>query len=178
MLVISSWIGFFIDHKCVPARVFAPTTLFLAAGRIETQFGHATAEGAYQLTCYVFVFATLIEFGIVHYVATRNYSSAGKCYRRRKRSESPLENVLSASEYLLLDSDIVSQCDTTSKALKRNGKMHNNGESSEECVARTEKERSFSTGERYSHKVDVFARFAFPVAFLLYNTAFWVTYCV
>ena len=72
LLVLSSWIGFFIDHKCVPARIFIPTTLFLAVGRIETEFGHATAEGVYQLTCYVFVFASLVEFGIVHFIASRS----------------------------------------------------------------------------------------------------------
>lgn len=85
MLVISSWIGFFIDHKAVPARVFIPTTLFLAVGRIKTEFGHATAEGIYQLSCYVFVFASLVEFGIVHCIARRSNSSPVKKQKNRCR---------------------------------------------------------------------------------------------
>lgn len=72
LLVISSWTSFFIDHSVVPARVFIPTTLFLAIGRIHTVHNQATAESIYQFTCFAFTFGCFIEFALVHYLATRS----------------------------------------------------------------------------------------------------------
>lgn len=88
ILVISSWTGFCFDHKCIPARVFLPTTVLLAMVTLGLSKGptagdptHVTASDVYQFCCFAFIFASLVEFALVHHIAS------GAKYRKKRDLE-------------------------------------------------------------------------------------------
>ena len=210
MLVLSSWISFYIDHKCVPARIFISTTLLLAVGRIETEFGQTTAEGVYQLSCYTFVFVSLVEFGIVHFIASRSkYSSEENTKNHSREVSCPTSttcyHLLQDDEISVLDSDMKkSETDQQKMELTQMGRKFTRSHRYRFQSPTTERRPGYCKAERCSevdqpapqkspretvpaeilstvtsahhcraHKVDVVARFLFPVLFAVYNLVFW-----
>ena len=84
LIVLSSFVGFFICHSKVPGRVALAITCFLAMVTLGLALrapgGQAdsviTAVDIYQIGCITFIFATLIEFALVHYIATAKKSGS------------------------------------------------------------------------------------------------------
>ncbi|XP_066275719.1 gamma-aminobutyric acid receptor subunit beta-1-like [Branchiostoma lanceolatum] len=78
LLVISSWVSFFINPEAVPARVtlgittvLTMTTLSSAAKESLPKISYIKAIDVYLAMCFFFVFAALLEYAIV------NFSSVG-----------------------------------------------------------------------------------------------------
>ena len=76
LIVILSWVGFWIDLKSTPARVsLSIITILAMAGFLignKQGFPHVSyirAIDTYLITCFVFVFGALVEYAIVHYVS-------------------------------------------------------------------------------------------------------------
>ena len=71
MIVILSWVGFWIDYRATPARcslsittVLTITTLTNSIRASLPQVGHIKSIDVYLLSCFFFVFASTIEFAI------------------------------------------------------------------------------------------------------------------
>jgi hypothetical protein len=73
LLVLCSFVSFFIHHEQVAGRVALSLTSFLAMvtlGLVKgptSEIDFITALDIYQIACIIFIFLTLIEFAIVHY---------------------------------------------------------------------------------------------------------------
>ncbi|XP_063717527.1 gamma-aminobutyric acid receptor subunit alpha-4-like isoform X2 [Symsagittifera roscoffensis] len=74
MVVCMSWVSFWINYESSPARValgittvLTMTTIFTSARASLPRFSYVKAIDIYLLTCFVFVFASLIEYAIVNY---------------------------------------------------------------------------------------------------------------
>ena len=75
LIVILSWVSFWISPQSIPARVsLAIVTVLAMAGFLVgertgfPQASYARAIDVYMMTCFVFVFGCLVEFAAVHYV--------------------------------------------------------------------------------------------------------------
>ena len=72
-IVILSWVNFWILPESTPARTslcaitVLSMTSFLQSDTV-VKASYSTALGIYTFGCFVFVFFSLIEFAIVHYV--------------------------------------------------------------------------------------------------------------
>ncbi|EDO38597.1 predicted protein, partial [Nematostella vectensis] len=71
LVVFLSWISFWIDPRSVPARVSLGVITILAMGSFlhggkGPSVSYATALDVYIISCYVFVFTSLLEFSLVH----------------------------------------------------------------------------------------------------------------
>lgn len=72
LVVLLSWISFWIDPESTPARVSLGVITMLAMGNFlhgggaTPNVSYATALDVYIITCFVFVFASLMEFAAVH----------------------------------------------------------------------------------------------------------------
>ena len=87
MLVIVSWVNFWLDPKAVPARVALGVTTLLTMSTQTASINSALPPVAYtkaidvwQGVCVGFVFSALMEYALV------NYALRGKGRRKRKMS--------------------------------------------------------------------------------------------
>eukprot|EP00794_Sanderia_malayensis_P007279 gene7279-8090_t len=72
LIVILSWIGFWIDHKSTPARASLAITTVLTITTLTNSIqlslpnvAYTKSIDIYLLACFVFVFASMVEFAIV-----------------------------------------------------------------------------------------------------------------
>ncbi|XP_065059341.1 gamma-aminobutyric acid receptor subunit beta-like isoform X2 [Rhopilema esculentum] len=94
MIVILSWVGFWIDYRSTPARaslgittVLTITTLTNSIRAAMPQVVYTKAIDVYLLTCFVFVFASIIEFAIVGITDVKWQKSYKKKRRKMKEKE-------------------------------------------------------------------------------------------
>jgi hypothetical protein len=90
LIVLSSWVGFFIQHDKAPARVALSITSFLALvtlklfkGQSDELYTTVTADDIYHFGCITFVFFTLLEFACVQYCHTKEVAIP-QCYTTLK----------------------------------------------------------------------------------------------
>jgi len=81
LVVLLSWISFWIDPESTPARVSLGVITILAMGNFlhgggaTPNVSYATALDVYVITCFVFVFASLMEYAAVHCALTKYHES-------------------------------------------------------------------------------------------------------
>lgn len=81
LVVLLSWISFWIDPESTPARVSLGVITILAMGNFlhgggaTPNVSYATALDVYVITCFVFVFASLMEYAAVHCALTKYQES-------------------------------------------------------------------------------------------------------
>ena len=99
MLVIVSWVNFWLDPKAVPARVALGVTTLLTMSTQTASINSALPPVAYtkaidvwQGVCVGFVFSALMEYALV------NYALRGNGRRKRKLSEAEVRRVAGCEE--------------------------------------------------------------------------------
>ena len=95
MIVILSWVGFWIDYRATPARcslaittVLTITTLTNSIRASLPHVGHIKSIDVYLLSCFFFVFASTIEFAITG-VTDRRWL---KLYERKQENNEVSKN--------------------------------------------------------------------------------------
>ena len=84
LVVLLSWISFWIDPDSTPARVSLGVITILAMGNFlhgggaTPSVSYATALDVYIITCFVFVFACLLEYAAVHCALNRYQEASMK----------------------------------------------------------------------------------------------------
>ncbi|XP_078614453.1 glycine receptor subunit alpha-3-like [Branchiostoma floridae x Branchiostoma japonicum] len=169
-LVILSWMSFWISPDSVPARVALGITTMLASITLSSYSNGATprlsytrAIDIYMLTCAVFVFSTVVEFALVHYV-----------FRRRSRFAGPLGRLLRYDNKAVL---------AVPQLVKITMKEPNHNDVPEWSVAHAQERHDkmaaddvISIHVNLASKMDVVSRILFPTLFLVFNIAFWCKY--
>lgn len=79
LIVVISWVAFWIDERSVPARitlaittVLAITTLFFGVQSSLPKVGHVKAIDIFLFGNFFFVFGALIEYAVICYLTKRN----------------------------------------------------------------------------------------------------------
>ncbi|XP_013147360.1 PREDICTED: glutamate-gated chloride channel isoform X1 [Papilio polytes] len=178
MLVIVSWVSFWLDQGAVPARVSLGVTTLLTMATQSSGINASLPPVSYTKAidvwtgvCLTFVFGALLEFALV------NYASRSDMHRENlKKTRREMEAAASmdaASD--LLDTD--SNATFAMKPLMRAGdsKMR-------QCeIHITSKPKNccrlwMSKFPTRSKRIDVISRITFPLVFALFNLAYWSTY--
>lgn len=102
LIVMLSWVSFWINHEATSARVALGITTVLTMTTISTgvrsslpRISYVKAIDIYLVTCFVFVFAALLEYAAV------NYSYWSERARKRKRINQIInENIVSYLKFL------------------------------------------------------------------------------
>ncbi|XP_068698858.1 glycine receptor subunit alphaZ1-like [Montipora foliosa] len=167
LVVLLSWISFWIDPDSTPARVSLGVITILAMGNFlhggggAPNVSYATALDVYMITCFVFVFACLLEYAAVH-CALNNSQKA----------------------------DINEQCSLVkfSEPMKSQATMEGKENESVSTTKNNNEERSKLRQKslaqeaklRYiwfnSTSLERYSRVAFPLCFVIFNVAYWLTY--
>ncbi|KAF8771630.1 Glycine receptor subunit alpha-2 like protein [Argiope bruennichi] len=153
LIVIMSWISFWIRADAVPARVTLCVTslLTLATQHAQSQkslppVSYIKAIDIFMSTCTLFVFSSLMEYAIVNIVM-------GQAEDRERMANSLLNDV----QLIRVEGD--SRMPNGTK-VARSPTLHRRSESL----------------ERQALKIDKFSRIVFPALFVVLNVAYWSYY--
>nr|XP_002737456.1 PREDICTED: glycine receptor subunit alpha-3-like [Saccoglossus kowalevskii] len=177
LLVVLSWVSFWISADAAPARVGLGITTVLtmttqSSGILASlpRVSYIKAIDVWMTTCLVFVFGALLEFALVNFLVTEAKASE----KRRKREE----KMKGERRYSVRTTD-----GTTIP--------HKESEQSESpCVGilkaclggpQFSKSQLMKPKNRVhwtlqAEKIDSLARMAFPLSFILFNAVYWPTY--
>ncbi|KAH3831314.1 glycine receptor subunit alpha-2-like [Dreissena polymorpha] len=149
LIVVLSWVSFWVDHDAVPARislgvltVLTMTTQSSGARQSLPQVSYVKAIDVWMSTCLMFVFAALIEYSYVNVVARRRHKSG---------PEKPIEL----------------------QPLTGDSKCSTNGSGQCTKIPANDPKNASNIAAR---RIDKLSRWIFPVAFLIFNVIFWTYY--
>ncbi|XP_049535425.1 glutamate-gated chloride channel isoform X9 [Anopheles darlingi] len=192
MLVIVSWVSFWLDQGAVPARVsLGVTTLLTMATQTSginaslPPVSYTKAIDVWTGVCLTFVFGALLEFALVNY-ASRSADRAADMHRenmKKKRREMEQASLDAASD--LLDTD--SNATFAMKPLVRHPGDPMALEKLRQCEVHMQAPKrpnccrswlsKFPTRQcSRSKRIDVISRITFPLVFALFNLVYWSTY--
>ncbi|KAL9697260.1 hypothetical protein quinque_000701 [Culex quinquefasciatus] len=192
MLVIVSWVSFWLDQGAVPARVsLGVTTLLTMATQTSginaslPPVSYTKAIDVWTGVCLTFVFGALLEFALVNY-ASRSADRAADMHRenmKKKRRELEQASLDAASD--LLDTD--SNATFAMKPLVRHPGDPLALEKLRQCEVHMQAPKrpnccrswlaKFPTRKcSRSKRIDVISRITFPLVFALFNLVYWSTY--
>ncbi|XP_046806048.1 glutamate-gated chloride channel isoform X24 [Lucilia cuprina] len=172
MLVIVSWVSFWLDQGAVPARVsLGVTTLLTMATQTSginaslPPVSYTKAIDVWTGVCLTFVFGALLEFALVNYASR---SDMHKENMKKKRRDLEQASIDAASDLLDTDSNatfaMLRQCEVHMQPPKRPNC----------CKTWLSK---FPTRQcSRSKRIDVISRITFPLVFALFNLVYWSTY--
>ncbi len=160
LIVILSWISFFNVDK-VAERLSVGLVIILTMTMWDTgsqgslpRVSYITALDVWTSWCLIFVFASLVEVGIVNAMSQKT-----KHAEEPNMQNSSTMSVSPSTERQLNDMDIEMQMCEEEKKEKRGFQKPKN------CSKQSK-----------GQKVDEISRITFPVAFLLFNVAYWSIY--
>ncbi|XP_076348357.1 gamma-aminobutyric acid receptor alpha-like [Tachypleus tridentatus] len=208
MLVVLSWVSFWINREATADRialgvttVLTMTFLGLESRNDLPRVSYCTALDYYVALCFIFVFATIVEFAIVHYYTK---VGSGECfiqgYPVLESSEddggelnetevaecrSPLTKTAEA-----VQTSISSIQHTTQRSLDRSGSRNGRVVQLQSVLSRARyPHKKFSTQRRSNFtsnrntfylnsvsKIDKVSRAVFPMSFLVINLIYWFNY--
>ncbi|XP_074596135.1 glutamate-gated chloride channel-like [Brevipalpus obovatus] len=185
MLVIVSWVSFWLDPNAIPARVsLGVTTLLTMATQISginaslPPVSYIKAIDVWTESCLTFVFMALLEFALVNYASR---SDAHRAAQRSARSQLPRRRPVDI-EQMAFDQDGI---ENEALAFVKRPLPRNVDELAEKlrvCEIHSGPPRSnilYRWLDRFptrSKQIDVLSRICFPLGFLCFNFAYWSRY--
>ncbi|NXL13352.1 GLRA4 protein, partial [Setophaga kirtlandii] len=176
LIVILSWISFWINMDAAPARVGLGITTVLtmttqsAGSRASLpKVSYVKAIDIWMAVCLLFVFAALLEYAAVNFVS-RQHKEFMRLRRRQRRQR--MEEELSRDSRFYLRGYGLGPC-----LQPKEGAGEGPGMCSPPAVLR----EGESLRRRYldrAKRIDTVSRAVFPFTFLLFNIFYWVVYKV
>ncbi|KAF0762839.1 Uncharacterized protein FWK35_00008807 [Aphis craccivora] len=179
MLVIVSWVSFWLDQSAVPARVsLGVTTLLTMATQTSginaslPPVSYTKAIDVWTGVCLTFVFGALLEFALV------NYASRSDTHRDDMSKKRDLERTVSmdVGDYEdgpnsfnmkpLMRPELMMSRDKMSQIIHQTPPMEKNS-----CW-----KSWMSKFPTRSKRIDVISRILFPMVFAMFNMSYWSTY--
>ncbi|CAB3379627.1 Hypothetical predicted protein [Cloeon dipterum] len=166
LIVVMSWISFWIKPEAIPARVTLGVTSLLTLATQNTQsqqslppVSYVKAIDIWMSSCSVFVFLSLMEFAVVN-----NYM--GPVATKQMKGYS--------------DEDIRSAVDEFKELEPRwnSSSVRNRGGSpvASRVTATQPQYDTFCQGKQTAICIDKFSRFFFPFSFFVLNIVYWTTF--
>ncbi|CAL8311275.1 unnamed protein product [Merluccius merluccius] len=190
LMVLLSWVSFWIDRRAVPARVSLGMTTVLTMSTIITgvsssmpQVSYVKAVDIYLWTSFLFVFLSVLEYAAVNYCTTMEEM------RKMKRGRIP--STFSASQAMAFDGCFHDdEIELTPYPGTASGTMNSDprespppsiaGAPPTEGGVRLRRRRSLRGHVDLllssSYMIDSYSRLVFPLSYLLFNVIYWSLY--
>ncbi|KAM6905908.1 gamma-aminobutyric acid receptor subunit rho-1-like [Lycodopsis pacificus] len=184
LMVMLSWVSFWIDRRAVPARVPLGITTVLTMSTIITgvnasmpRVSYIKAVDIYLWVSFVFVFLSVIEYAAVNYLSTL-----------QERKERVLRERLPCTCGLAHPGTMsASYSEVDANTTGNYGLPEENGTKRERMLVQLAMESDQITGHvgstAYSkvgidtHIIDKYARVLFPGSYFFFNLIYWSIYC-
>ncbi|KAL1257648.1 hypothetical protein QQF64_010892 [Cirrhinus molitorella] len=197
LMVMLSWVSFWIDRRAVPARVSLGITTVLTMSTIITgvnasmpRVSYIKAVDIYLWVSFVFVFLSVLEYAAVNYLTTVQERRERKLRDRAVREQSlPCTCGMSHTRTMMLDGTY-SEADTNSLAgyteapmvpeevvpEKQEHMVVHLSVSSESTTTKKKGIRALRIMQN-THAIDKYSRMIFPGAYIIFNLIYWSVYC-
>ncbi|XP_064636840.1 glycine receptor subunit alphaZ1-like isoform X2 [Lineus longissimus] len=189
LIVILSWVSFWIHPDAVPARislgvttVLTMTTQLSGSRASIPKVSYPKAIDVWMATCMLFVFSALIEYALVNVLSRQISKRIAR--RLATLAEPPAEPATDP-----LDSDDAKEIDERQGVEKNTMKPNSNANKGDKAAEKPSTMetcyRSFfrlidcpvGPGNRnLSSSIDKSSRYGFPLSFLLFNIVYWSVY--
>ncbi|KAI8510324.1 Glycine receptor subunit alpha-3 [Branchiostoma belcheri] len=175
LLVIISWLTFWINPDVVPARISLGITTVLTSTTL-TAFSHgSTPRNSYiraidiwMLACSVFVFAALVEFSVSHYIFRRQTKFSRFVRRIFCRNKFPSVSNPPPQQVPTAATTPETSYINPSNPQLVNGQLQPRARMSQEDVAKLH--------QNFARRMDIISRFLFPGLFFFFNSVYWLVY--
>ncbi|KAM6986638.1 gamma-aminobutyric acid receptor subunit rho-3a isoform 2-T2 [Aplochiton taeniatus] len=188
LMVMLSWVSFWIDRRAVPARVSLGITTVLTMSTIITgvsasmpQVSYVKAVDIYLWASFLFVFLSVIEYAAVNYFTTVE--------EMKKLKEGKVPASFNASQAMAFDgcfhdNDIdmtpFSDLSGTPNTDRTTQSQNSASEPPPTEGTRLRRKRSIKHNLNFimanSYMIDSYSRIIFPMAYLLFNIIYWSLY--
>uniref|UniRef100_A0A8R1TV31 Uncharacterized protein n=1 Tax=Onchocerca volvulus TaxID=6282 RepID=A0A8R1TV31_ONCVO len=205
MLVIVSWVSFWLDRTAIPARVTLGVTTLLTmttqASGINAKLPPVSYTKAIDVwigACLTFIFGALLEFAWVTYMSARNRSRSMKRNRGKSNALIECSNQTAATQLIIFNKDAMEcgeiwvrqRSDSDEENGERMNTIINDNDNKWRQIRRNRHfmkryykqfkffgwlRRKFSTNDR-AKQADYLSRLLFPTLFLIFNCAYWMNY--
>ncbi|MCI4377980.1 hypothetical protein PGIGA_G00209730 [Pangasianodon gigas] len=168
LIVILSWVSFWINMDAAPARVALGITTVLTMTTQSSgsraslpKVSYVKAIDIWMAVCLLFVFAALLEYAGVNFVSRqqKEFLRLKRRQRRNLKEEELREGRFHFSGYG------IATCMKDGIAVK-----------SDSGVQQTSVENNKRKFVDRAKRIDTISRAAFPLAFLIFNIFYWITY--
>ncbi|XP_078497268.1 gamma-aminobutyric acid receptor subunit pi-like [Lissotriton helveticus] len=188
LLVVLSWVSFWISQSSVPARicigvttVLTMTTLMMGA---RTSLPNANcfikAIDVYLGICFSFIFGALLEYAVAHFCTLhRTDLKDSKTDDAEDEEEREINGIISAISQSKAAAK--SRVTNNNHTEDRTSRKHEKGKSSRcNSTSMSVMKRLFCIFDCFQvnnpHHIDNYARLSFPISFMLVNLIYWVYY--
>uniref|UniRef100_A0A8C4UNY0 GABA(C) receptor n=1 Tax=Falco tinnunculus TaxID=100819 RepID=A0A8C4UNY0_FALTI len=180
LMVMLSWVSFWIDRRAVPARVSLGITTVLTMSTIITgvnasmpRVSYIKAVDIYLWVSFVFVFLSVLEYAAVNYLTTVQERK-----ERKLRDKLPCACSLAQPRPMMMDGSYndgdVSELGhyVSENGDKQDRMMVQLALGSERGSGRRKNQRYVSMRIN-THAIDKYSRIIFPGAYILFNLIYW-----
>ncbi|KAK2852260.1 hypothetical protein Q7C36_007461 [Tachysurus vachellii] len=184
LIVILSWVSFWINMDAAPARVALGITTVLTMTTQSSgsrtslpKVSYVKAIDIWMAVCLLFVFSALLEYAAVNFVS-RQHKELLRFHRRRKKSRKMF------LFYCFIEEDVResrhSYAPNAGKDVPMAKSTNNTGSNSLQAqvsttIAKSPEEMRKIFIDR-AKKIDTISRAGFPLAFLFFNIFYWILY--
>uniref|UniRef100_A0A671SJK6 Gamma-aminobutyric acid type A receptor subunit rho1 n=1 Tax=Sinocyclocheilus anshuiensis TaxID=1608454 RepID=A0A671SJK6_9TELE len=190
LMVMLSWVSFWIDRRAVPARVPLGITTVLTMSTIITgvnasmpRVSYIKAVDIYLWVSFVFVFLSVIEYAAVNYLTTMQERRERKLRNQVRPLFLPCTCGIANPEDMMMTT---CYSDMDPSAAGTYG-MPENGARQERILAQltladSQRTSRVKTSRGYVnvwidiHAIDKYSRVIFPAAYMLFNIIYWSIY--
>nr|XP_020651483.1 glycine receptor subunit alpha-4 [Pogona vitticeps] len=176
LIVILSWVSFWINMDAAPARVGLGITTVLtmttqsAGSRASLpKVSYVKAIDIWMAVCLLFVFAALLEYAAVNFVS-RQHKEFMRLRRRQRRQRMGLASRTPSLESLQQQLEDLPSSESTYETLSQFGSIDSRLLREEELLRRRYLDRA--------KRIDTISRAVFPFTFLVFNIFYWLVYKV
>ncbi|XP_048882894.1 glycine receptor subunit alpha-2 isoform X1 [Brienomyrus brachyistius] len=177
LIVILSWVSFWINMDAAPARVALGITTVLTMTTQSSgsraslpKVSYVKAIDIWMAVCLLFVFAALLEYAGVNFVS-RQQKEFLRLRRTQRRSHKQDDDM--GGSHLSFSSYGMGHC-----LQIKDGTAMKTPPSNQLAPAKTPKDKD-SMRRKFvdrAKRIDTISRAAFPLAFLIFNIFYWITY--
>ncbi|XP_077990388.1 glycine receptor subunit alpha-2-like [Glandiceps talaboti] len=175
ILVVLSWVSFWISYEAAPARVALGVTTILTLTTLDSgirsqlpKVSYPKAIDIWMAVCLVFVFAALVEFAGVNYMSV---------YQKKLKKEKE-------DELKLIEEKKRNEAAENNEGKDTNGEnieMQTFNKSTQPIVTTDEVKVTIKATTKFQRlmtadNVDKASRFAFPAVFITFNIIYWPTF--
>ncbi|XP_077148989.1 gamma-aminobutyric acid receptor subunit rho-1 isoform X1 [Ranitomeya variabilis] len=181
LMVMLSWVSFWIDRRAVPARVPLGITTVLTMSTIITgvnasmpRVSYIKAVDIYLWVSFVFVFLSVLEYAAVNYLTTVQERK-----ERKLREKLPctcgvprvMDSSYSDGEVNNLGGFVSENCENEDRIMVQlalNTERNSN--------RRKSQRPSYVSMRIDTHAIDKYSRIVFPASYILFNLIYWLIF--
>ncbi|XP_005377805.1 PREDICTED: gamma-aminobutyric acid receptor subunit rho-2 [Chinchilla lanigera] len=187
LMVMLSWVSFWIDHRAVPARVSLGITTVLTMSTIITgvnasmpRVSYIKAVDIYLWVSFVFVFLSVLEYAAVNYLTTVQERK-----ERKLREKFPCMCGMPHSRTMMLDG---SGSESEANSLAGYPRSHILTDERQEKIvvhlalsseSSSSRKKGLLKGQmglrlfQNTHAIDKYSRLIFPASYIFFNLIYW-----